>query len=141
MQVMNATIGHKHNPGHGAGPDPASAAAKFGERLLSADCERLVEEFYTEGARFVRPDRYTIVGRGPIRLHWNAVVQAGLKDAEIKVSGVEQAGAEAIGLGRYTLTFEPGGRDESGAFFIRYRRQPDGSWKASEHVFHSDSAA
>lgn len=138
---MNATIRHNRNRRRDAGADPTSATAKFAERLLSADCDRLVEEFYTEGARFVRPDRYPIVGREPIRLHWSAVVQAGLKNAEIKVSGVEQAGAEAIGLGRYTLTFETGSRHESGAFFIRYSRQADGSWKAAEHIFHSDPTA
>ena len=138
---MNATIRHDRNRRRDAGADPTFATAKFAERLLTADCERLVEEFYTEGARFVRPDHYPIVGREPIRLHWNALIQAGLKDAEIKVSGVERAGAEAIGLGRYTLTFESGQRQESGAFFVRYSRQTDGSWKASEQVFHSDSAA
>lgn len=123
------------------GADPASAAATFAQRLLSADCERLVEEFYTEGARFVRSDRVPIMGREPIRLHWTAVVQAGLKNAEIRVSSIEQAGAEAIGLGRYNLTFGPGDRHESGAFFVRYSRQDDGSWKAAEQVFHGDTAA
>jgi len=135
---MNATV-RRRNTRHGhAGP--ASAAEEFARRLLSDDCARLVEEFYTEGARFVRPDSFPIVGREPIRLHWAAVVQAGLKDADISVSSVEEAGRNAIGLGRYNLTFGSGNQQESGAFFVRYRRQDDGSWKAAEHVFHSDSA-
>lgn len=123
----------------GPGADPAASAAKFARRLLSHDCERLVEEFYTEGARFVRADRFPIVGREPIRLHWASVLQAGLEDADIQLSCVERAGAEAVGLGRYQLVFGPG-RQESGAFVVRYRRQDDGSWKAAEHVFHSDCA-
>lgn len=135
---MNTTVHHISKQARPGEADPASVAAEFAQRLLSDDCERLVEEFYTEGARFVRPDRFPIVGREPIRLHWTAVVQAGLKNAEIKLSGVEQAGREAIGLGRYNLTFGSGGRHESGAFFVRYSRQDDGSWKAAEHVFHSD---
>ena len=122
-------------------PNPALAASTFAKRLLSADCRRLVEDFYTEGARLVPPDTHPIVGRDPIRRHWTGVVKAGLRDAEIRISRVECAGREAVGLGRYTLIFESDGRRESGAFFVRYRRQGDGSWKAAEHVFHSDTVA
>lgn len=138
--VMNTALRHSGKQNRPGEADPASVAAKFAQRLLSDDCARLVEEFYAEGARFVRPDRFAIVGREPIRLHWTAVVQAGLKNADIKLSGVEKAGREAIGLGRYNLTFGSDDRRESGAFFVRYRRQDDGTWKAAEHVFHSDSS-
>ncbi len=138
---MNAEIRHLSKQAEAGSADPASAAAKFAERLLSDDCERLVEEFYAEGARFVPPDAYPIVGRDPIRRHWTGVVRGGLKGADIRITRVERAGREAIGLGRYSLTFESDSRQDSGAFFVRYRRQGDGSWKAAEHVFHSDATA
>ncbi len=135
---MNAT--NRNTINEPAEADPALAAATFAERLLSGDSERLVEDFYTEGARLVPPDRHPIVGRDPIRLHWTGIARAGLKAADIRVSSVERAGSEAIGLGRYAMTFESDGRLESGAFFVRYRHGHDGSWKAVEHVFHSDRA-
>jgi ketosteroid isomerase-like protein len=138
---MNTAVRHVSKQAEPGEAGPASAAAKFAERLLSNDCERLVLEFYAEGARFVPSDSHPIVGRDPIRRHWTGVVKAGLRDAEIRVSRVECAGKEAVGLGRYALIFESAGRRESGAFFVRYRRQGDGSWKAAEHVFHSDAVA
>jgi ketosteroid isomerase-like protein len=136
---MNTEICNTTNqPGEA---DPALAAAKFAERLLSGDSERLVEDFYTEGARLVPPGNHPIVGRDPICRHWTGIAKAGLKAADIRISSVERAGNEAIGLGRYALTFESDGRLESGAFFVRYRHGRDGSWKAVEHVFHSNTAA
>ena len=122
-------------------PNPALAASTFAKRLLSADCRRLVEDFYTEGARLVPPDTHPIVGRDPIRRHWTGIAKAGLKTADIRVSCVERAGREAVGLGRYTLTFAAANRRETGAFVVRYRHEHDGSWKAVEHVFHSDTAS
>jgi ketosteroid isomerase-like protein len=138
---MNTAVPQVSKQAEPSKADPASAAAKFAERLLSNDCERLVREFYSEGARFVPPDSHPIVGRDPIRRHWTGVVKDGLTGADIRVSRVECAGREAVGLGRYTLIFESEGRRETGAFFVRYRRQGDGSWKAAEHVFHSDTTA
>ena len=138
---MNTTVRHVGNQANPNAVDPAATAAQFAERLLSDDCERLVEEFYTEGARLVPPDCSPIMGRDPIRRHWTGIVEAGLKGAEIRISCVERAGREAVGLGRYTLAFGSDERHESGAFFVRYRRQGDGSWKAAEQIFHSDTAA
>jgi ketosteroid isomerase-like protein len=108
--AMNTEI---RNATHQAGEaDPALAAAAFAQSLLSGDCGRLVEDFYTEGARLVPPDRHPIVGRDPIRRHWTGIAEAGLKAADIRISSVERAGSEAIGLGRYALTFESDGRLE-----------------------------
>ncbi len=86
-------------------------------------------------------DHQPVTGREPILRFWQGMVDNGLSEVTLQATGIECARRAAYVVGRYALTVTPAAAVpliEAGICLIAFRRQPDGSWKAVEHTFHSD---
>ncbi len=106
------------------------------------DAQLLVENFYSQDACVLPPNRDIVRGAPAIVRMWKGVIAAGLKDLTLDTTEFDVHGEMAYGIGRFQMVVEPPGgprSEQSGKYLVVYRKQPDGAWKAVADMFSPNS--
>jgi len=112
--------------------------------INAGDAGALVDGFYAEEALLLPPNHPAVSGRSHIRDFWQGLLDSGLGDLSLEITESRASGNLAFATGRYTFAIRKAASypiRDSGKWLATYRRQPDGAWKAVNHMFSSDQAA
>lgn len=114
---------------------------EFMSAAASKDAKALVSGFYAADAVLLPPNAPIVKGRAAIQKFFQAMLDAGAADVKLKTSKIEAAGDLAYGRGVVTFsTPSPDGGTQAhvGKYVVVYRRQRDGSWRATTDIFNQD---
>jgi uncharacterized protein (TIGR02246 family) len=119
----------------------AQSNRRFADAATRGDA-RAMAAVYTEDAVFLPLDAETLRGQAAIESFWHGGIRMGIRGLELETLQLEDAGALAYEIGRYTLCFEPE-RDapvtDLATHIVVHRRQQDGSWRRAVEVFHRNA--
>jgi ketosteroid isomerase-like protein len=126
-----------------SGPEAAirEAAARRVRRIREREMDRMVEEFYSDDAVFMAPNREEVRGTDALLEYWRARPEEGLLELELEPTRIESAEDLAYEEGRYTSILRPRHGaliQDYGKYLVVHRRQPDGAWKAVAEAFNTD---
>ena len=113
-------------------------ATAFEQAFNAGDAEK-VASFYAEDAAVFAPDAARIDGRQAIRDFWAGAINGGVRDLDLKVDEVHEAGDMAVDVGTLTMTApaaEGGGRtDLAGKYIVVWQRGQDGTWRLYRDIW------
>jgi uncharacterized protein (TIGR02246 family) len=95
---------------------------------------------YTENGQVLPPNSDSVAGKGAIQMFWQAVMDMGIKEAELKLVEVEAHGDTAIELSTFTLHGEGGEALDKGKYIVIWKRE-GGQWKLHRDIFNSSMPA
>jgi uncharacterized protein (TIGR02246 family) len=99
-----------------------------------------IAALYTEKAQLLPPNSDAVIGREAIQGFWQALLDMGLKEAELEVVEAEGHGDTAIEVGKYALNGEGGQQLDTGKYIVIWKRE-DGQWKLHRDIFNSSLPA
>jgi uncharacterized protein (TIGR02246 family) len=111
----------------------------FMETFRKGDAAGLAA-LYTEEGQLMPPNAGFQVGRQAIQAFWQAVVDAGIKEARLEIREVEAHGDAAIEVGEYSLHGGGGAELDAGKYIVIWKRK-DGRWKLHRDIFNSSLPA
>ena len=94
---------------------------------------------YSGNARILPPGSEMMQGRAAIQSFWQAVMDSGVKEAELETLDVEEGGEHlAREIGRYVLTIQQGSEVvKSPGKYVVVWKQEDGDWKLDVDIWNS----
>jgi uncharacterized protein (TIGR02246 family) len=95
---------------------------------------------YTEEGQLLPPNAGFQIGRQAIQAFWQAVVDAGIREARLEIREVEVHGDTAIEVGEYSLHGEGGAELDAGKYIVIWKRE-DGRWRLHRDIFDSSKPA
>jgi uncharacterized protein (TIGR02246 family) len=116
-----------------------SADEVFMETSRKGDAAGLAA-LYTEEGQLMPPNAGFQTGGQAIQAFWQAVLDAGIKEARLEIREVEAHGDTAIEVGEYTLHGEGGAELDAGKYIVIWKRK-DGRWKLHRDIFNSSLPA
>lgn len=131
----------------GRAPLPASALAKldddWSKSAATKDADRVVS-FYAEDAVVNPPNESAVVGREAAKKVWASYFAAPNFSISWKTTTAEVSKSGELGFtaGTYEDSFDgPDGKrvQETGKYLCVWRKERDGSWKATYDMWNSDS--
>ena len=91
---------------------------------------------YTADAKVLPPNADEVCGRGAIAHFWQAVMDAGIKEAKLQDGEVDGDGTIAVETSRFSLHGANGETLDSGKYIVVWK-QEDGRWKLHRDIFNS----
>ena len=111
------------------------ANANFGAAFAKGDANA-VAQMYTEKARLLPPNASLVEGRKSIEEFWKGVMEAGIKEIELKTVEVESFGDTIVEQGTASLF----GKDKTVADKVKYVviwKRVDGKWMLHRDCWNS----
>lgn len=105
------------------------------DAFAQGDAERLVS-FYSADGQVLPPNGDTVTGQEALVSFWQAVMDAGIKEAQLEIDEVERFGDTAYEVSRATLTGEDGQVLDRVKYIVVWK-QEDGQWKLHRDIFNS----
>jgi uncharacterized protein (TIGR02246 family) len=98
-----------------------------------------VAALYSENASLLPPGSEMMQGRANIQSFWQAVMDSGVKEAELETLDIE-AGGDSLAreIGRYLLTIQQGSETvkSPGKYVVIWKREGD-DWKLDVDIWNS----
>jgi uncharacterized protein (TIGR02246 family) len=91
---------------------------------------------YTDHGQVLPPNSDFVTGKPAIQTFWQAVMDMGIKEAELETVEVEGHGDTATEVSKFTLKGEGGQVLDQGKYIIIWK-QEDGQWKLHRDIFNS----
>jgi uncharacterized protein (TIGR02246 family) len=113
----------------------AAANAEFMAACEAQDAAALAA-LYTKGGQLLPPNSDFVIGREAIQGFWQAVMDMGIRRAELEIIEVEGHGKTAIEVSKYTLYAEGGVVADKGKYIVVWK-QKGGLWKLHRDIFNS----
>lgn len=113
----------------------AAANEKFMAAFGDQDAAALAA-LYTEEGQVLPPNSDFVTGREAIQGFWQAVMDMGIRRAELETVEVEDHGKTAIEVSRYTLYAEGDAVADEGKYIIDWKKK-EGDWKLHRDIFNS----
>ena len=95
---------------------------------------------YTEGAQCLPPNGDFVTGRPAIAGFWQAVMDMGIKEAQIEILEVEAHGDTATEVSKFALLGEGGQVLDQGKYIVIWKEEA-GQWKLHRDIFNSSLPA
>ena len=95
---------------------------------------------YTENGQVLPPNGDFVTGRQAVAVFWQAVMDMGIKEAQIQILEVEGHGDTAIEVSTFTLLGEGGQVLDKGKYIVLWKRER-GQWKLHRDIFNSSMPA
>ena len=115
----------------------------FAQALTAHDAVAAAR-LYDLNATLLPPNEATVSGRAAIQSYWQAVIDLGLIDAQVKTTDAGSAGDLGYETGTFRLKFK-GDKGDTISEFGKYteilRRAPDGKWISTHGMWNADPAA
>jgi ketosteroid isomerase-like protein len=118
----------------------AASRSRFVEALIRRDAVRAADA-YTADARLLAPSAELLTGRSAIERFWQAGIEAGLTEIELRSLEIWRVGADAYEIGSYELRLETldGSRViDRGRYLFVLRQEGDGVWRRAVEMFSPD---
>jgi len=109
------------------------------ETFRRGDAEGLAALYTTDGQAFP-PNSEMASGAQAIQAVWQGAMDAGLKEARLEISEVEQHDDTAYEVGKYTLLGEGGQTADTGKYIVIWK-QEGGQWKLHRDIWNSSRPA
>lgn len=113
----------------------AAANANFVAAFNKGDAAG-VAALYTENGQLLPPNSDFVIGKAAIQAFWQAVMDMGIKSAQLESVEVEGHGDTAIDVGKFTLRGEGGQVLDQGKYIVIWK-QEDRAWKLHHDIFNS----
>lgn len=117
----------------------AAANRKFMETFGRADAEGM-GRLYTRDGQLLPANSDFISGTEGIQTFWQAVMDMGIKTAELESVELEGHGDTAIEVGRYTLGGDGGQVLDKGKYVVIWK-QKGGQWKLHRDIWNTSMPA
>jgi len=117
----------------------AAANEKFMAAFGQGDAAGLAA-LYTEKGQVLPPNGDFVTGKEAIQGFWQALMDMGIKEAELEIVEVEGHGDTAIEVSKYALKGEGGQVLDKGKYIVIWK-QEDGQWKLHRDIFNSSMPA
>jgi uncharacterized protein (TIGR02246 family) len=93
---------------------------------------------YTEDAKLLPPNADFVTGRAAVQAFWQAVMDMGVKSAQLTTDELEDHGDTAIEVGRFKLFGEGEQEIDQGKYIVIFK-QVDAEWKLHRDIFNSSN--
>jgi uncharacterized protein (TIGR02246 family) len=113
----------------------AAANDKFMAAAEQQDAAALAA-LYTKGGQLLPPNSGFLTGREAIQGFWQAVMDMGIRRAELEIVEVEDHGKTAIEVSKFTLYAEGDAVADKGKYIVIWKRKK-GVWKLHRDIFNS----
>ena len=113
----------------------AAANDKFMAAAEQQDAAALAA-LYTKKGQVLPPNSDVMTGREAIQGFWQAVMDMGIRRAELEIVEVEDHGKTAIEVSRFALYAEGGAVADKGKYIVIWKRKK-GVWKLHRDIFNS----
>jgi len=91
---------------------------------------------YTKDGQILPPNSDFVTGREAIQGFWQAVMDMGIRRAELEIAEVEGRGKTAVEVSRFTLYAEGDAVADKGKYIVVWK-QKKGGWKLHRDIFNS----
>ena len=95
-----------------------------------------VAALYTEGGRLLPPNGDVVTGRAGIEGFWRGAMAMGIASAGLETVELDDLGATAIEIGRYTLVAADGESLDHGKYLVVWKRDGD-DWRLHRDMWNS----
>jgi len=92
---------------------------------------------YTKGGQILPPNSDFVTGREAIQGFWQAVMDMGIRRAELEIVEVEDHGKTAIEVSTFTLYAEGDAVADKGKYIVVWKKKKKGAWKLHRDIFNS----
>ncbi len=106
--------------------------AAFGEQDAAA-----LAALYTKEGQVLPPNSDFVTGREAIQGFWQAVMDMGIRRAELETVELEDYGKTAIEVSKFTLYAEGDAVADKGKYTIVWKKKKKGAWKLHRDIFNS----
>ncbi len=113
----------------------AAANEKFMAAAEQQDAAALAA-LYTKKGQLLPPNSDFLTGREAIQGFWQAVMDMGIRRAELAIVEVEDHGKTAIEVSKFTLYAEGDVVADKGKYIVVWKRKK-GVWKLHRDIFNS----
>jgi uncharacterized protein (TIGR02246 family) len=120
----------------------ARSSAQF-EQAFNSGSAAGVAALYTDDAVVLPDGMLRVDGREGVEALWQGFLDAGVGDIDLTTVAIDDHGARATELGRYSLTAPDGqgGRvTATGNYIVVWARGEDGVWRLDWDIWNSDPA-
>ena len=117
----------------------AAANRNFMDTFAREDAEGMGKLYTTDG-QLLPANSDFITGTEAIQAFWQAVMDMGIKTAELKTVELDGYGDAAFEVGRYTLGGEGGQVLDKGKYVVIWK-QEDGQWKLHRDIWNTSMPA
>ena len=91
---------------------------------------------YTENARILPPNSDFVTGKEAIQKFWQALIDMGIKEVDLKITELESFRDTAIEVSKYTLKGAAGQILDRGKYIVIWKKE-NGKWKLHRDIFNS----
>jgi uncharacterized protein (TIGR02246 family) len=95
---------------------------------------------YTENGQVLPPNGDFVTGRQAVAGFWQAVMDMGIKEAQIEILEVEGHGDTATEMSKFALLDEGGQVLDRGKYIVIWKHEA-GQWKLHRDIFNSSMPA
>jgi uncharacterized protein (TIGR02246 family) len=113
----------------------AAANDKFMAAAEQQDAAALAA-LYTKKGQLLPPNSDVMTGREAIQGFWQAVLDMGIRKAELVISEVERHGKTAIEVSTFTLYAEGDAVADRGKYIVVWKQKGE-AWKLHRDIFNS----
>jgi ketosteroid isomerase-like protein len=128
---------HEHARPRAAREAIADIYSVFEEAFLRGDAS-VIAAGYTDDAQWLVPNVPVIHGKAAIEGVWRQIVGSGGNTLRIEILEVQEAGAWAYEVGRFTASAPDGTVANAGKYIVIWQLQADGTWKTHRDIFNWD---
>ncbi len=116
-----------------AANDEFMAAVKRGDAAALAS-------FYTTTGKLLPPNSDFMIGREAIQGFWQAVINMGVKAAQMDIVEVEKCADTVIEMSTFKMFGEAGQELDRGKYIVIWKKE-DGHWRLHRDIFNSSKPA
>ena len=113
----------------------AAANEDFSAAFEQQDAAALAA-LYTRGGQILPPNSDFVKGREAIQGFWQAVMDMGIRRAELEIVEVEDRGKTAIEVSEFTLYAEGDAVADKGKYIVIWKKRKKG-WRLHRDIFNS----
>jgi len=117
----------------------ASANANFMKTFSQGDAAGMAD-LYTDDGQVLPPNSDFVMGKGAIQMFWQALMDMGIREANLHIGEVEEQGDLAFEVSKFTLLGEEGQVLDQGKYIVIWK-QENGQWKLHRDIFNSSLPA
>ncbi len=117
----------------------AAANDEFMAALKRGDAATLAS-FYTTTARLMPPNSDFMIGREAIQGFWQAVINMGVKAAQMDIIEVDKCADTVIEMSTFKMLGEAGQELDAGKYIVIWKKE-DGQWRLHRDIFNSSKPA
>lgn len=119
--------------------DIAALNGKFGAAVTAKDAAAIAA-LYAERAVLMPPNAAALEGRAAIQAYWQAFLEAGVTNATLTTSEVNNTDTDAVEVGTWVIKAPDGTVADNGKYIVWFKKGADG-WQFHRDIFNSDRPA